>query len=413
MNIVYVHPHPDHPYGSERAMCREAAGVKAAAHRVLLLHGMETEAKCGDGFDGQMGVPELFDKSWRAGRLCGTTVNAVQNFLRREKIDIVHVHGPPRMRILREWAMRFPTVVTIHTPFCPTGARYLYGIRKACERCVGFACFSAGYLHDKCGRLANGVPITIPQFAKAYMQHLEYAAALSRCARIVVPSQYLRSRLIADGLNGSRIRVVWPTIPRTSPGAIANGSDGDAAVLYVGRLVEFKGPDHLLRASSMISIPHSIWIAGDGPLRLSLARMADSLGISRRVVFFGDLAASELSALRAKASVAVVPSLVPETFGMVGPEAMAEALPVVAYDVGAVRDWMEDGITGQIVPCGDVQLLAKAISDLLGNRPFASSLGAVGHKRAQIWSEDSHTAAIMEVYDSVYADYREQGKNQI
>ena len=72
---------------------------------------------------------------------------------------------------------------------------------------------------------------------------------------------------------------------------------------------------------------------------------------------------------------AVVPSRWPEPFGMVGPEAMSRGRPVVAFDVGGIPDWLEDGVSGLLVPPGDINGLAGAMDRLLSKPDLAESLG--------------------------------------
>jgi glycosyltransferase involved in cell wall biosynthesis len=77
----------------------------------------------------------------------------------------------------------------------------------------------------------------------------------------------------------------------------------------------------------------------------------------------------------AQCSLLVFPSVVPETFGMVGPEAMAYGRPVVAFDVGAVREWLIDGVNGLMVRRGDTQGFADAINSLLTDLDLTARLG--------------------------------------
>ena len=71
----------------------------------------------------------------------------------------------------------------------------------------------------------------------------------------------------------------------------------------------------------------------------------------------------------------VLPSLWPEPFGLVGPEAMAYGKPVVAFDVGGVREWLVDRVNGLLVPRGDVPSLAAAIAELQMDPQLRARLG--------------------------------------
>jgi glycosyltransferase involved in cell wall biosynthesis len=78
----------------------------------------------------------------------------------------------------------------------------------------------------------------------------------------------------------------------------------------------------------------------------------------------------------------VVPSLWPEPFGLVGPEAMAHGLPVIASRVGGIPEWLADGEVGFLFEPGDVQGLADRINRLLFDRALARRLGQQARARA-------------------------------
>ena len=136
------------------------------------------------------------------------------------------------------------------------------------------------------------------------------------------------------------------------------------------------------------------------PDREQLEAMAGRLGISDRVQFYGNLLPADINPLRLRASVAVLPSRWPETFAMAGPEAMMIGLPVVAYDSGAVSEWLEDGVSGQLVPVGDKKALASALENLLLNPPASVRMGSAARLSANRWSIDRHVKTLAEIYNN-------------
>jgi glycosyltransferase involved in cell wall biosynthesis len=130
--------------------------------------------------------------------------------------------------------------------------------------------------------------------------------------------------------------------------------------LYVGQLIERKGVLELLEAFARVS-GGRLFIAGDGPLEdaVRAAGAADA-----RIEVLGHLGQPALESLYAKVDALVVPSRY-EVWGLVVNEAMAFGLPVVVSDtVGAVDDLVYDGVTGVIVPAGDVGALTDAMKDV-------------------------------------------------
>ena len=137
-------------------------------------------------------------------------------------------------------------------------------------------------------------------------------------------------------------------------------------VLYAGRLSPEKGILELAEAARGLDLV----VAGDGPLR---ARIPGALGFVPH---------DELQRLYARAAVVVCPSR-REGFGVTCLEAMAHARPVVATNVGGLRDLVVDGETGLLVPPRDPRALRAAVERLLGDRELRRRLGAAGRERAQ------------------------------
>src|SRR5206468_8794383 len=120
-------------------------------------------------------------------------------------------------------------------------------------------------------------------------------------------------------------------------------------------------------------------IAGRGPLENALRALARELGIAEAVSFLGQVAPIQ-SAIESAGAV-VVPSL-GEGFGMVALEAMERGRPVVAAAVGGLAEIVVDGVTGLLVPSGEVEPLAAAIVRLGRDPELAARMGRAGRERA-------------------------------
>jgi glycosyltransferase involved in cell wall biosynthesis len=105
--------------------------------------------------------------------------------------------------------------------------------------------------------------------------------------------------------------------------------------------------------------------------------------VAGRVRFLGALDRALVQDLYRQAAVVVVPSVWPEPFGMVGPEAMSFGVPVVAFRVGGVPEWLHDGETGYLVEPRDIYGLAQRIELLLRDAPLARRLGERGRQLVQ------------------------------
>jgi glycosyltransferase involved in cell wall biosynthesis len=167
-------------------------------------------------------------------------------------------------------------------------------------------------------------------------------------------------------------------------------------LLFVGRLVEKKGLDTLIRALARMEAPlYRLRVVGDGPMRGSWETLAQDLGVAPRIEWLGARGnADVLRELRA-AELFVLPCR-PDAAGdrdglpVVLMEAMAAGVPVVAGDLPAIRELVEDGVTGRLVPGGDVGRLAETLAELAGDPAGRERLSRAG--RARVCAEFSMEA---------------------
>jgi glycosyltransferase involved in cell wall biosynthesis len=153
-------------------------------------------------------------------------------------------------------------------------------------------------------------------------------------------------------------------------------------ILFAGRLSREKGILELVEAAR----GHELLVAGDGPLR---NRVQQARGWVPR---------DELEQLYARAAVVACPSH-REGFGVVCAEAMAHGRPVVASDVGGLRDLVVDGETGLLVPPGDIAALRAALERLLADGDLRLRLGAAARERVRTYcSWETVTEAVLAAY---------------
>ena len=217
--------------------------------------------------------------------------------------------------------------------------------------------------------------------------------------KVIVPSDYLREEALRNGFAEDKIDVVPHFTEKNMGGEIVGPEDG--SVLFVGRTDPLKGISELLRALSLIREQNwKAYIVGIGDDLHSYKLRAKELGIEHRVLFLSNLAHADLDEYYKRASVLVFPSMSPESFGLVGIEAMSFGRPVVAFDVGGPREWLIDGETGFIVKRGDVLELSRRISQLLGDTETSRSMGFKGRERVnKLYRKGAHTEKILAVYE--------------
>lgn len=145
-------------------------------------------------------------------------------------------------------------------------------------------------------------------------------------------------------------------------------SGGPLNVVFVGRLSRYKGVDVLIRAIAPTT--SHLTIVGAGPLRDGLERLVSSLGLGARVRFAGRVSDAELLHVYHAADVLVLPSTdAGEAFGFVLAEAMMCEAAAVSTELGTGTSFVNlDGVTGYVVPPGDVDALSRALSSLERDR---------------------------------------------
>ena len=161
------------------------------------------------------------------------------------------------------------------------------------------------------------------------------------------------------------------------------GSARAPILLFVGRLVAYKGVDVLLRA--LPGIEATVVIVGDGPARSSLEALARELCVADRVRFAGEVTDEDLLAWYHACDALVLPSISrQETFGLVQLEAMACGKPVVSTDLPTGVSWVnQHERTGLVTKAGDVAALRAALGRHVCDEDLRARLGTAARARVR------------------------------
>lgn len=164
-------------------------------------------------------------------------------------------------------------------------------------------------------------------------------------------------------------------------------------VVTVARLVPKKGIDVLLRAFALAALPGwRLRIIGEGPERIELERLSHGLGINSLVTFDGAVPHNACLSAIARAGIFILPCKTATNGDQDGipvalMEAMAASRPVICGDLPTIRELIDDGRSGVLVPQGDSAALATAISRVANDDRFAAALGS--HARDHVAAEFS------------------------
>ena len=173
--------------------------------------------------------------------------------------------------------------------------------------------------------------------------------------------------------------VQLPATPEAAPPSNGKGP----RLLTMGRLTQQKGIDLLFRALTQLrDTPFRLDIAGDGPERVALEKLAAELGLAENVRFLGWVGREDLPQVFGSADVFVLASHI-EGMPNVVLEAMAHARPVVCTRVSGSEELVANGVTGLMVEVGNQEQLVAALRKILTDAQLRSSMGAAGRARVE------------------------------
>ncbi|MDH6461715.1 glycosyltransferase involved in cell wall biosynthesis [Micromonospora sp. A200] len=222
-----------------------------------------------------------------------------------------------------------------------------------------------------------------------------YERALGRAAdRVIVQCQDEIGELVRLGVPRSRMALVPSGVNEEMfrpEGPVAPRHPTRPRILTVGRLVERKGFQDVIRA--LPAVPEAECVVVGGPaaellpadsFARRLGALAESCGVADRVKLVGAVPREEMGAWYRSADVLVAAPWY-EPFGLTPLEGMACGVPVIGTNVGGIADTVVDGLTGDLVPPRDPRALGTAIRRLLADRArrFAYATAALDRIRSR------------------------------
>ncbi|MBW6486205.1 MAG: glycosyltransferase family 4 protein [Syntrophobacterales bacterium] len=293
--------------------------------------------------------------------------------IRREKPDIVHTHTS-KAGMLGRWAARLCRVpAVIHTPH----GHVFWGYFNPAKTRLFIM------LERWTARITDALIMLTPQ---ELQDHLGWGIA---------PRE--KFTVIHSGVNLKKFSSAQSRSDRKR--AISEVPENMVVIGTVGRLTAIKGQDVLIRAFAELKQAGEdvfLVLLGEGERRGELEEMARHLQISDSVMFLGWR--PEVAAVMASFDIFCLPSL-NEGMGKVIVEAMAMGLPVVASNVGGIKDLVRKGENGLLVPPGDATALAKALSLLCSAPQERRRMGDAGRLLAPSYSSEAMIKKVDRLYE--------------
>ena len=284
--------------------------------------------------------------------------------------DLAVLHKLPSFENLKQWREKFGEKLVFlahdHDLYCPRRHYYTPFGRINCHR---------AYSPLRCAVCAR---ISAPHNWK----HLKRGqGALLRELRghhAVVLSNFMRDNLLRNGFSSEKIHLIGPVIEPSPETAPVREPGNELKILFLGQLIRGKGCDLLLDALSQLKINWRAKIAGDGSDRPMLENLVRKMNLGSRIEFTSWL--TDPAAALQECDVLAFPSRWQEPFGLSGAEAAACGKPVVAFDVGGVREWLQDEVTGFIVPEKDTAEMMRKFELLHHDPALRIRMGNEGRK---------------------------------
>ncbi len=250
----------------------------------------------------------------------------------------------------------------------------------------------------------HGTDITLVGQDPSYRSIVKFS--IERSDGLSTVSEYLKTETLAKfGCAGCDVQVIPNFVDSKvfnrqayngQRDALAN--PGEKILMHISNFRPVKRVLDVVRASAriMTSLPARLIFVGDGPDRPKAEEEAHRLGVDGRVLFLGKQAS--VAELLACADLFLLPSE-SESFGLSALEAMASEVPVVGTRCGGLQELIDDGITGRLLPVGDVEGMAEAAVEILGDEAKWKAMGEAGR---QIAIERYSPGRIVPLYESLY-----------
>ena len=321
--------------------------------------------------------------------------------------DLLYAHGLLDPAVERRTLQIAPSVFFAHNYYgtCISGGKTVRRpVVTPCGRTFGWQCL-AHYYPRGCGGWS---PVTM---VRQYRQQRDRLQLLSKYSAVVTHSTHMEKEYIRHGLDRTRVVNVKYGTDEPSP-ALADvaptAHDGPWELLFAGRMDALKGGRELILAlpevTKRLDRNVRLTFAGDGPLRGKWERLSQRVCRTEsrvQVQFVGWLPRTSIDMLFSQSDLLVLPSLWPEPLALVGLEAGRHSLPVAAFAVGGIADWLTSGHNGFLAP-GDpptVDGLVGAIVACLKDRATHARLREGAGAVSADFAFEKHMELLLRAFD--------------
>lgn len=331
---------------------------------------------------------------------------SLQRVIQRFKPDILHYHSiyhqlSPSVLDVTD----LPSVMTLHDFKMVAPCYSLFREGKLCTECVGKTVPYPAVRH-RC--VKDSVLASSVCASEQILLRGRYKKAIHR---FIVPSDYLRKKLVLSGFESEQMQVVpWGVPSAKTPVESLKSGDTHRYLLFAGRLHESKGIEQLLEAWTGLAVKNDVKlvIAGGGALEGMVRSYADR---DESIVFRGVLPRRDLLPLLRGAGATIVPSIFPETMGLTAVESLVAGSPLIATSRGALEDLRGPGVI--FVDADDLVSQLRIVLNKVAEDVDYLDIHRqdLAQRDLSGYSSEAMVRSIMATYTDVYEEYRSESRH--
>ncbi|MFN6484459.1 MULTISPECIES: glycosyltransferase family 4 protein [unclassified Nostoc] len=325
----------------------------------------------------------------------------------QSQFKLLHIHSPD---LLLQLTGECPAIFSVHNHsfYCPSGTKYLADQQTICDRNFSYLGCTWGKLADKCGSRKPLITLKELQTTHRFLNVLKKIKIT-----FIANSEYVRQELIKNGVPPEQAVTIHCgiSIPQIATSPLSLEVHQNHRILFAGRIVSDKGLEWLLKTLIHTNPKIQLDIAGEGWERPRLEKLANTLGLNKRITWHGWCDRDKLNQLYQQCFAVIFPSVWPEPAGLVTLEAYSRYRPVIGSAVGGIPEHLRDGETGILVPGNNIQKLADAINELYVDYQKCRYMGEQGHALLmKEFTMAAHVNNLRTIYAKTIAEFPSKAK---
>ena len=306
----------------------------------------------------------------------GKDIACLKSFVQQHAPDLIHIHGIWNLDIIKTCLDLRPCLITSHDYrwLCPDSKFYWKRLKCTCWRAPGWKCIPYS-VKNKCLTLRPSLMIQnilrIKQFSRLFPQ----------IRAVITPSQYVADRYHKASFPSSKTHVI-PYFCSFPPLSAPRKIPEQKSISIIGRTADYKGFQYFLAALNKLPKDVIGYVMGDveGGKASRINEQASEAGCADRIKLLEWADKDGVGKLLEKTSILIFPSILPETLGIVGLEAMSYGIPVIGSNIGGVTEWLQDKVTGFLCQPKSADEIASYANQLLNDPALMHTMGLAGQK---------------------------------